>query len=50
MATTEIHAITKTPEKALAYIMKDKLLEYSPEMKINPDNPYKIIDENEKNM
>ena len=48
MATTEIHAITKTPEKALAYIMKDKILEYSPEMKINPDNPYKIIEENGK--
>lgn len=48
MATIEIQAITKTPERALAYIMKDKILKYSPEMKINPDNPYKIIEENGK--
>lgn len=44
MATTEIHAIRKTPGAALSYVMSDKLVEYIDGMKIWDDCPHEIVE------
>lgn len=48
MATTEIHAITKTPGAALSYIMSDKVVEYSDDMAIWDDCEHRLTEENGK--
>lgn len=48
MAITEIHAITKTPYKALNYIMKDKIEPYISDDKINSQIPYEIFENNDE--
>jgi len=44
MATTEIHAITSTPEKALDYILSDKIVLYTSDSDINKDMEYRIFE------
>lgn len=46
MATTEIHMITSTPEKALDYVMSDKVSVYVPGMEINEQAAHEIFEEN----
>lgn len=48
MATTEIHAITQTPERALGYIISDKIVEYVSDDKIHKEIPYRIFEDNSK--
>lgn len=43
MATTEIHAITTTPNKALNYALADKIVEINSEDEINEEIPHTII-------
>ncbi|BAL01885.1 endonuclease relaxase, MobA/VirD2 family protein (plasmid) [Oscillibacter valericigenes Sjm18-20] len=40
MATTEIHMITTTPEKALQYVISDKVVQITDESEIRKDVPY----------
>ena len=44
MATTEIHAITTTPELALKYIMSNKLVEYKSDDEIWDDCDSRIVE------
>ena len=44
MATTEIHAIRRTPKAALAYVMADKLIPYVEGMHIWDDCPSEIVE------
>jgi len=46
MATTEIHAITVTPYKALRYVISDKVVPYISDDHINKDMPYRILENN----
>lgn len=46
MATTEIHAITSTPQKALKYVIADKIESYSSKEEINKDLPHILFEEN----
>lgn len=48
MATTEIHAITTTPNKALNYALADKIVEINSEDEINEEIPHTIIDKDGK--
>lgn len=49
MATTEIHAITTTPNKALNYILADKIVEIKSDDEINKEIPYSIEEKNGRN-
>lgn len=46
MATTEIHMIASTPEKALGYCMADKVEVLVSEDQINPDAQHEIFEQN----
>lgn len=48
MATTEIHSITATPEKALGYAMANKITEITDETLIHEDCPHRIINRDGK--
>ena len=48
MATTEIHAITMTPDRALKYIMANKDLPYISDEAINKEVAYQIFEEEGK--
>ena len=48
MATTEIHAITQTPERALGYVVSDKIVEYVSDDEIHKEIPYRIFEDNSK--
>lgn len=45
MATTEIHMITSTPEKALGYVLSDKVVVYTSEAEINKEVNYELFEE-----
>jgi len=47
MATTEIHAIETTPEKALNYCLADKIVEIINDDEINTEIPHEIIEDTE---
>ncbi len=46
MATTEIHAIRSTPERAVRYCMSDKIVPIKSEDEVHKDCPYQILDMN----
>lgn len=46
MATTEIHAVTVTPERALGYVVSHKVVDYVSEEQINKDVAYYVFESN----
>lgn len=46
MATTEIHAITTTPNKAVSYAIADKIVAYNSDDEINKEVSYRLIEQN----
>lgn len=48
MATTEIHAITSTPNAALNYVMSDKVVEYTSDNDVHTDVPHEIFEDDGK--
>lgn len=46
MATTEIHAITVTPNRALGYVISDKVVPYISDDEINENVSYRLFESN----
>lgn len=48
MATTEIHAIQITPNRAIGYAIADKIVEYNYDSEINKEVAYNLLEKDEK--
>lgn len=46
MATTEIHAITVTPNRAVGYALADKFVAYNSDDEINKEVAYRLVEQN----